>query len=163
MESIKKPYKPKPDKVQKLEKVYKEIKASKPVKSFLFAKAVVLMVLLSSCSAQWHLKQACKKDSTICQPKIFVLDTIVYTDSVEIYEEFYTEVHDTIIIDTGSIRVEIYRDHDVIRTYIKQRPDTLRITKTISVPQVIIKDKDWNPWVILIALISILLWLIKKF
>jgi hypothetical protein len=163
MESIKKPYKPKPDKVEKLEKVYKEIKASKPVKSFLFAKAVVLMVLLSSCSAQWHLKQACKKDSTICQPKIFVLDTIVYTDSVEIYEEFYTEVHDTIIIDTGSIRVEIYRDHDIIRTYIKQRPDTLRITKTISVPQVIMKEKDWNPWVILIALISILLWLIKKF
>jgi hypothetical protein len=163
MESIKKPYKPKPDKVEKLEKVYKEIKASKPVKSFLFAKAVVLMVLLSSCSAQWHLKQACKKDSTICQPKIFVLDTIVYTDSIEIYEEFYTEVHDTIIIDTGSVRVEIYRDHDIIRTYIKQRPDTLRITKTISVPQVIMKEKDWNPWVILIALISILLWLIKKF
>jgi hypothetical protein len=133
------------------------------VKSFLFAKAVVLMVLLSSCSAQWHLKQACKKDGAICQPKIFVLDTIIYTDSVEIYEEFYTEVHDTIIIDTGSIRVEIYRDHDIIRTYIKQRPDTIKITKTVSVPQVIMKENYWNPWVILIALISILLWLIKKF
>ena len=163
MESIKKPYKPKPDKVQKLEKVYKEIKASKPVKSFLFGKALVLMVLLSSCSAQWHLKQACKKDSTICQPKIFIIDTIVYTDSVEIYKTFYTEVHDTMIIDTGSVRVDIYRDHDIIRTYIKQRPDTVKITKTISVPQVVMKEKDWNPWVILIALISILLWLIKKF
>lgn len=163
MESIKKPYKPKPDKVQKLEKVYKEIKASKPVKSFLFGKALVLMVLLSSCSAQWHLKQACKKDSTICQPKIFIIDTIVYTDSVEIFQTFETEVHDTMIIDTGSVRVEIYRDHDIIRTYIKQRPDTVKITKTISVPQVIMKENDWNPWVILIALISILLWLIKKF
>ena len=163
MESIKKPYKPKPDKVQKLEKVYKEIKASKPVKSFLFGKALVLMVLLSSCSAQWHLKQACKKDSTICQPKIFIIDTIVYTDSVEIFQTFETEVHDTMIIDTGSVRVEIYRGHDIIRTYIKQRPDTVKITKTISVPQVIMKEKDWNPWVILIALISILLWLIKKF
>ena len=163
MESIKKPYKPKPDKVQKLEKVYKEIKASKPVKSFLFGKALVLMVLLSSCSAQWHLKEACKKDSTICQPKIFIIDTIVYTDSIEIYETFETEIHDTIVIDKGSVRVEIIRDHDIIRTYIKQRPDTVKITKTISVPQVIMKENDWNPWVILIALISILLRLIKKF
>jgi hypothetical protein len=163
MESIKKPYKPKPDKVEKLEKVYKEIKASKPVKSFLFAKAVVLMVLLSSCSAQWHLKQACKKDGAICKPQVIKLDTIIYTDSVEIYETFETEVHDTIIIDTGSVRVEIYRDHDIIRTYIKQRPDTIKITKTVNVPQVIMKENDWNPWVILIALISILLWLIKKF
>jgi len=87
----------------------------------------------------------------------------VYTDSIEIYETFETEVHDTIVIDTGSVRVEIIRDHDIIRTYIKQRPDTVKITKTISVPQVIMKENDWNPWVILIALISILLWLIKKF
>jgi hypothetical protein len=150
--------------------VYKEIKASKPVKSFLFAKAVVLMVLLSSCSAQWHLKQACKKDGTICKPQVVKLDTIIYTDSVEIYETFETQVHDTIIIDTGSVRVEIYRDHDVIRTYIKQRPDTIKITKTVNVPQVIMQENYWNPWVILIALIisliSILflkLWLIKKF
>jgi hypothetical protein len=150
--------------------VYKEIKASKPVKSFLFAKAVVLMVLLSSCSAQWHLKQACKKDEAICKPQVIKLDTIIYTDSVEIYETFETEVHDTIIIDTGSVRVEIYRDHDVIRTYIKQRPDTIKITKTVNVPQVIMQENYWNPWVILIALIisliSILflkLWLIKKF
>ena len=91
------------------------------------------------------------------------LDTVVYRDSIEIYETFETQVHDTIIIDTGSVRVEIYRDHDVIRTYIKQRPDTIKITKTVNVPQVIMKEKDWNPWVILIALISILLWLIKKF
>jgi hypothetical protein len=88
------------------------------------------------------------------------LDTVIYRDSIEIYEVFETQVHDTIIIDTGSVRVEIIRDHDIIRTYVKQKPDTTRITITKQMPpRIIYRDKVNWWWLILIPL---LLWLIYK-
>lgn len=123
---------------------------------------LIFIVLLTSCSAKWHLKQACKKDFTICQPQKVVFDTIVYTDSVEIYEMFETEVHDTIVIDTGSIRVEIIRNHDIIRTYIKQRPDTVRISKTITLPpKVSIKEDEYPWWLVIVSIVLFLLLIIK--
>lgn len=164
MEFVKKTYKPKEDKVAKLTKAYNEIKAVKPIKCDLFVKAakiLVLVVLMSSCNAQWHLKRACKLDSTICNQKTIVFDTIVYTDSIEIFEEFVTEVHDTITIDTGSVKVTIIRDHDIIRTYVKQRPDTIRITKTFKVPQYIKKENEINWWIIG-GVVIFVIWLIKK-
>lgn len=159
-----KQYKPKEDKVAKLTKAYNEIKAVKPIKCELFtktAKIIGFLVLLSSCSANYHLKQACKKDSTICNQKTIVFDTLIYTDSLEIYEVFETQVHDTITIDTGSVKVTIIRDHDIIRTYVKQRPDTVRITKTYKVPQYIQKENEINWWV-LVTIAFFLLWLIRK-
>ncbi len=164
MESIKKTYKPKEDKVAKLTKAYNEIKSVKPIKCELFtktAKIIGFLVLLSSCSADYHLKQACKKDSTICNQKTIVFDTLIYTDSLEIYEVFETQVHDTITIDTGSVKVTIIRDHDIIRTYVKQRPDTVRITKTYNVPQYIQKENEINWWIIG-GIVIFLIWLIKK-
>jgi hypothetical protein len=164
MESIKKTYKPKEDKVAKLTKAYNEIKSVKPIKCELFtktAKIIGFLVLLSSCSADYHLKQACKKDSTICNQKTIVFDTLIYTDSIEIYEVFETQVHDTITIDTGSVKVTIIRDHDIIRTYVKQRPDTVRITKTYNVPQYIQKENKINWWIIG-GIVIFLIWLIKK-
>ncbi len=125
--------------------------------------AGAIIILLSSCSANWHLKQACKKDPVICQPQKIVFDTIVYTDSVEIYEVFETEVHDTIVIDTGSVKVTIIRDHDIIRTYVKQKPDTIRVSKTITVPpRIIPSEKEYPWWLVIVAGILFILLIIKK-
>ena len=63
MESIKKPYKPKADKVEKLTKVYAELKKAMPKANTLFkgvAKVLFLGIFFASCSAQWHLKTAVK-------------------------------------------------------------------------------------------------------
>jgi hypothetical protein len=124
-----------------------------------WAGAFVIAALLTSCSAEWHHEKACKKAPIYCMEWVR-LDTVVYRDSIEIYEVFETQLHDTIIIDTGSVRVEIIRDHDIIRTYVKQKPDTTRITITKQMPpRIIYRDKVNWWWLILIPL---LLWLIYK-
>jgi hypothetical protein len=124
-----------------------------------WAGALVIAALLTSCSAEWHHEKACKKAPIYCMEWVR-LDTVVYRDSIEIYEVFETQVHDTIIIDTGSVRVEIIRDHDIIRTYVKQKPDTTKITITKQMPpRIIYRDKVNWWWLILIPL---LLWLIYK-
>ncbi len=73
MESIKKPYKPKADKVEKLSKVYAELKKNAPKVSPLFkgvAKVLFFSIFFASCSAQWHLKQAVKKNPNIITEKV---------------------------------------------------------------------------------------------
>ena len=121
--------------------------------------AGALIILLTSCSAEWHHEKACKKAPIYCMEWVR-LDTVVYRDSFVYHRVDTTELIDTITIDTGSVRVEIIRDHDIIRTYVKQKPDTTKITITKQMPpRIIYRDKANWWWLILIPL---LLWLIYK-
>ena len=117
----------------------------------------LLSILLSSCSAQWHYQKACDKDSAYCGTDVLI-DTMLVTDTLYLQRVDTTNVIDTITIDTGSIQVQIIREYDVIRTTIKQKPDTTRLTIYRKVPpKIIYKQTYW--WLILIPL---LLWLIYK-
>jgi hypothetical protein len=125
---------------------------------------LLIVLLLSSCSAQWHIRQACKKQPALCAPDTFTItDTIKVNDSLYFEKTVVTKEIDTITIDTGGIRVKIIRDKDIIRTIITQEPKTIIRTKTITTkPRIVYKDEDY-PWglVILAAILFILL-IIKK-
>ena len=124
-----------------------------------WAGAIIILLLLSSCSAEWHHEKACKKAPIYCMEWVR-LDTVVYRDSFVYHRVDTTELIDTITIDTGSIWVKIVRHNDIIRTYVKQKPDTTRITITKQMPpRIIYRDKANWWWLILIPL---LLWLIYK-
>ena len=120
-------------------------------------KYIFILLLLSSCSAQWHYDKACKKDSVYCGTDV-VIDTFVVRDTFNYHSVDTTNLIDTITIDTGSIRVQIIRNHDVIRTTITQKPDTtfLTITKTIP-PKIVYKENYW--WWLLVPLV---VWLVFK-
>jgi hypothetical protein len=120
-------------------------------------KYIFILLLLSSCSAQWHYDKACKKDAVYCGTDV-VIDTFVVRDTFNYHRVDTTNLIDTITIDTGSIRVQIIRNHDVIRTTITQKPDTtfLTITKTIP-PKIVYKENYW--WWLLVPLV---VWLLLK-
>jgi hypothetical protein len=120
-------------------------------------KYIFILLLLSSCSAQWHYDKACKKDAVYCGTDV-VIDTFVVRDTFNYHRVDTTNLIDTITIDTGSIRVQIIRNHDIIRTTITQKPDTafLTITKTIP-PRIVYKENYW--WWLLVPLV---LWLLFK-
>jgi hypothetical protein len=121
--------------------------------------AGAIVILLTSCSAEWHHERACKKAPIYCMEWVR-LDTVVYRDSFVYHRVDTTELIDTITIDTGSIQVKIVRHNDIIRTYVKQKPDTTKITITKQMlPRIIYQDKVNWWWLILIPL---LLWLIYK-
>jgi predicted lipase len=122
-------------------------------------KYVFILLLLSSCSAQWHYDKACKKDSVYCGTDV-IIDTFVIRDTFEYHRVDTTNLIDTITIDTGSVQVKIIRNRDIIRTYIKQKPDTTRLTIYKKVPPKII-EKFIYPWW-LFLLIPLSLWLILR-
>jgi hypothetical protein len=85
---------------------------------------------------------------------------MIITDTLYYHFVDTTNMIDTITIDTGSIQVKIIRDRDIIRTYIKQKPDTTRLTIYKKVPPKII-EKFIYPWW-LFLLIPLSLWLILR-
>ena len=120
---------------------------------------LLAIILLSSCSAQWHYERACQKDTAYCGTDILI-DTMLITDTLYYHRVDTTNMIDTITIDTGSIQVKIIRNHDVIRTTITQKPDTTRLTIYKKVPPKII-EKFIYPWW-LFLLIPLSLWLILR-
>jgi len=125
---------------------------------------LLIILLLSSCSAQWHIKQACKKQPALCAPDTFTItDTIKVNDSLYFEKIVVTKEIDTITIDTGGIRVKIIRDKDIIRTIITQEPKTIIRTKTITTkPRIVYKDEDYPWWLVILAAILFILLIIKK-
>lgn len=122
---------------------------------------IAIVVLFASCSANWHHKQACKKDNAYCNASV-VIDTFTIRDTF-IHKQVDTLSYvDTIRIDTGSVRVEVIRKHDVFTTTITQKPDTSYITITKQLPPKVITKYKTPVWVyVCLGIITLLLLKIK--
>lgn len=170
MEFVKKTYKPKDEKVKKLTKYFTELKIVKPANCDLFTKGkvIVLLVMLTGCSAEWHLKKAIKKNPSLIQPSVHTIDTIVIRDSVAFTDTFVSKTIDTLTIEKEGVKTIVYRNHDVIRIKTIVKPDTIRIQKTIRIPQVYYEERFKIPQMVgigvalLLGLLFLILLLIRK-
>jgi len=149
MESnVKKTYAPKANKVAKLKTYMASVKVANVVKCDLFTKTtkiIAILILLSGCSAQYHIEKACKKQPDLCKVKVRI-DTFVVRDSIYFHDTFTTTEIDTIQIDTGSVRVKIVRHYNKIKVWVRQNPDTIRITQTITLPPKVVMDAKKQAW-----------------
>jgi hypothetical protein len=149
MESnVKKTYAPKANKVEKLKTYMASVKVANVVKCDLFtktAKALILMLLITGCSAEYHIEKACKKQPELCKVKVKI-DTFIVRDSIYFYDTFTTKEIDTIQIDTGSVRVKIIRHFNKIKVMVRQKPDTIRIQETITLPPKVVIDAKEKAW-----------------
>lgn len=159
MEFVKKTYKPKEEKVKKLTTYITQLKIVNAVKCDLFTKAkiIAIMILFTGCSAEYHLKKAIKKNPSLIQPSTHTIDTLIVTDSVTITDTFVSKTIDTLTIEKDGVKTIVYRNHDVIRIKTIVRPDTIRIQKTITIPQVQYKERVSIPQWIGVVLGTILL------
>lgn len=116
-----------------------------------------LLVLLSGCSADWHLRRAIKADPTILlQPKAITLIDTVVTQEVR-HDTLLLPVHDTLTIQKERLRIQIKRVNDTIRITGECLTDTIIITKEIELPpKIVYKEKD-NFWQTLITRLFLVL------
>ena len=141
---------------------------------FVWKLSVVgIALMLSGCSASWHLKRAIAKDPTIAADTIVRVDTTIVTNERRITDTLV--VNDTIVreIESNGARATIQRIHDTIRVDIVCPPDTIRVTAEVPVERIIYKEKkkkrSWldTVWsisliVLLISLATILRQILKK-
>ena len=91
-----------------------------------------LTLLLSSCSANWHLKKAVRKDPAILKKDtLVVVDTIVQ-QPVALKDTVILKQHDTIRLVKDRLKVEIVKVNDTIT--IDAICDSDTIIRVIEVP-----------------------------
>jgi len=161
LEPVKKPYKPKPEKVAKLTAYMDKLPK---VRCELFkrtAKTIAIVLLLTSCSSEWHINRAIKKDPTILHPTVFTIDTIVVTQPHTIYDTFISTEYDTMVVEDSFVYTQVIREKDIIKVYTKCKGDTVRITSTIRVPQLVYsRTAKWQMvtiWAFIVLLLSALI------
>ena len=121
-----------------------------------------------SCSAQWHLKTAVRKDPTILVKDTMVVTNTVVSPPVAITDTVTLKQHDTITLVKDRLKVEIVKVNDTITINAECASDT--IVTTIEVPyEKIIYVKEKTLWekiqglVLLFALVALVLKLIFKY
>ena len=60
---------------------------------------LIIIALLSSCSATWHLNRAIKKDPSIMAKDTLVVKDTVVLPPVAITDTVTTKLHDTIVVE----------------------------------------------------------------
>lgn len=97
-------------------------------------KAFIILLTFTGCSAKWHLNQAIKKNPAMAQISVYGIDTIFVRDSILMTDTFTTKDVDTITLTKDGVTTVVYRDHDVIRVRTIIKADTIRFTKTVTLP-----------------------------
>lgn len=108
-----------------------------------FALAICLTVffcLLASCSADWHLRKAIKKNPMIVTKDTVVLNDTFYTPEVHVTDTFVTSKYDTIELIKDKLQIQIIRQNDTIRLAGTCKSDTLVRVVRIPVEKVVYKE-----------------------
>lgn len=108
-------------------------------------KYAVAILLFASCSANWHLNRAIKKDPSLLKggDTVLVHDTQVVTKEKVLYDSFVTTEYDTVTIEDSFVYTQVIRKDNVIKVYTKCKSDTVRITTKIpfQLPPQVVKNK----------------------
>ena len=132
-----------------------------------WAVKLILLVLLTSCSAQWHLKKAVQKDPLILERDTLVVRDTVVTQPVAITDTVTLKQRDTITLIKERLKVEIVKVNDTITINAECASDT--IISVIEVPYekvIYVKEETLfqkiQKLILLFALVFGLLALIKR-
>lgn len=108
---------------------------------------LLFALLLSSCSAQWHLSKAISKDPAILlEPKIITLRDTVITQSVR-NDTLLLPIHDTLTIEKERLRIQIKRVNDTIRITGECLTDTIEVVREVQLPPRIEYKERTPVWV----------------
>lgn len=103
---------------------------------------ILISFILSSCSAQWHLNKAVKKNPLILQKDtVTVVDTIV-TPPVALTDTVVLRETDTIVVQKDRLRVKISRSFDTIRVDAICEADTIISIIEVPVDRIIYQERE---------------------
>jgi len=129
-------------------------------------RSILLILLLTSCSAEWHLNRALKKDPTLFnKEKIVVHDTTVITEEYSHIDSFY--ITDTMTYEDTVLKLKFIVKEKKIYFKATVKPDTIRVVTHDRVPYKVIEYQDSKylykslPFILLVILAIVLYKLLK--
>jgi hypothetical protein len=120
------------------------------------ARLFILFILLSSCSAEWHLKKALKKDPEIVGAKMFNIYDTLWTNSIKFTDSVNIDFKDSLIITNDTVQVKLYKRGKkqlIVKTVVKPYP----IYKKVRVIKTEYRNSYKNIWwQVLVVLVSVI-------
>ena len=95
------------------------------------------ILILSGCSAEWHLTKAIKKNPDLLNPMIVNVTDTVVTEPIVVRDTVTMSQIDTIEIIKDKFRVKIMRSYDTLIIDGGCESDTIIRTVTVGVPQLV--------------------------
>ena len=118
----------------------------------------MLVLSLTSCSAQWHLKKAVQKDPTILEKDTLVVTDTVVTQPVAITDTVTLRQHDTITLVKEKLRVQLVKVNDTITINATCDSDTIISIVEVPYEKIVYVEKEtfWDKIKTLIYLLIII-------
>ena len=131
---------------------------------------LLILLLLSSCSAKWHMNKALLKD-----PRIMIPDTTVTYDTVyrvvpqvdTVFEYFTTR--DTIVFVKDSVTIKYFHNTTDSTVYLAADcPDCPEVTKDTTITKTVLEPLKWHQkardvwWLFAMILVIIVFALVRR-
>ena len=120
---------------------------------------LTLLLLLTSCSAQWHLKKAVQKDPAILERDTLVVKDTVVSPPVAITDTVTLKQHDTITLVKDRLKVKIVKVNDTITIDAICDSDTIISVVEVPYEKIVYVEKAtlWDKFKDLILAAGVLL------
>ena len=101
-----------------------------------------VILILSGCSAEWHLSKAVYKNPSILKPKTMIVTDTVVTEPIVVKDTVTISQVDTVEIVKDKFRVKIMRSYDTLIIDGGCDADTIVRTLEVKVPVVEYKERS---------------------
>ena len=99
---------------------------------------MMLMYLLQSCSAGWHLRKAISKDPNILMQRDTIVETQVVIEPKVVTETVVVNQIDTVVLmSPDGVRVRIERIYDTMMVEAICPPETVTVETIVELPPVV--------------------------
>jgi hypothetical protein len=129
---------------------------------------MMLMAIVQSCSAGWHLRKAISKDPNILMQRDTVVETEVVVQEKTVTEKLIVNQIDTVILTSpDGVQVRLERIYDTVMVDVICPPETLMVETIVELPPVVeYKESDsknkYQEWGMIALGIIIGLMLVRK-
>jgi hypothetical protein len=127
------------------------------------------ILILSGCSAEWHLRKAVSKDPDLVKPTVVTVTDTIVTEPIVVKDTIVTAQRDTIEITKDRFRVKVIRSFDTLLIDGGCDSDTIIRTVSVPVPQLVVGETGFQRvqrftfWgLITLLLIAIAITIIKR-
>jgi len=120
-------------------------------------KVVVILLMLTSCSASYHLKRAIAKDPTIVKSQPVIIDTTVIIPIKPSKGTFIIHRDTSLTFEQNGVKTLLKVVHDTFTIEVECPPDTIRIQKEILVPKVVYQEKLSNFDLVKLVIVSLII------
>ena len=103
-----------------------------------------VILILSGCSAEWHLSKAVKKNPQLLKPTTMIVTDTVVTEPIAVRDTVTISQVDTVEIVKDKFRVKIMRSYDTLIIDGGCDSDTIIRTVTVSVPQLVSQESGFQ-------------------